>query len=797
MASSFFPLSDGTSFVEIPDGTDPKDVPALAAQGEAQLADKYGKQAATTGQPVTAGSKVYSATTTYPDTYFGHAGAWLDQNIPGANWAEKNIAQPVENATTPTFGPGGVGATALRIGTNRLTGAVDLPANILNTLKHVAGSPPAPADTAAPDPNTSNFAGFKPHIDPTTGKPEMLTGGSSTTEGDIPTASGAILNQSGGSQLGPDASLARQLLEAGVTGFTPGPNLSNLVTSLKNMRIPVSNWPGIVQSLKNAGWAVSGTIGSDLGGKYFGEGGALLGNLLFGGAIPLKQPAAVTVAHGLTDPSATDTYAAYMRARPITPGGNFQGLTSAPPPGMPDFSGTMPGFKTMANEGGQRIATSLSGVPYVGAPLAQGEANDRSFIQWGRDAAANDVSGGALPADGVNAGTLGSTLQSGAQQAILNIVAEQQRRQQAQTALMNGGGAEVPVTNTVMTGVNAIKGNQRSDSATEATGQRVGELINSSPGGVNYQRADVPLPAQPSVTWSHLTDWVGELNDSLGKSGMKALPDDIANALKDAANADREAAANAQSPGAGAMFRENNVVYAKAQAALDQLRQMAGTELGSSGEFRDVPTQQAAAAYLKSRMQSPDSLDQTLLHPAFPANARLNAAAQIIATLGDTGTSGTASGFRPEAFANQYGGGKAGQRPTIDALLTGQSGQPAGATSLLDNLRTVAEHFSTPTSRFGLIKSLGSAELVRKILELGGKTVEHVLPWKAANYLGAPQIGRGMSAMLESEAVRRAMGGQPQDWDAFTHRAATAASTIDAEQRNRLHYGHVQSGATP
>ena len=31
MASSFFPLSDGTSFVEIPDGTDPKDVPALAA----------------------------------------------------------------------------------------------------------------------------------------------------------------------------------------------------------------------------------------------------------------------------------------------------------------------------------------------------------------------------------------------------------------------------------------------------------------------------------------------------------------------------------------------------------------------------------------------------------------------------------------------------------------------------------------------------------------------------------------------------------------------------------------------
>ena len=744
MASSFFPLSDGTSFVEIPDGTDPKDVPNLAAQGEAQLATKYGQQAATTGQPVTAGSKVYSATTTYPDTYFGHAGAWLDQNIPGANWAEKNIAQPIENATTPTFGPGGVGASGLRIATNRAVGAVDLPATTLNVIKHFAA-------------------------------PER------GTEGDIPYLSKTILDQSGTQQLGPDAGLTQQLLEAGATGAAPGGR----------------GWPGIVESLKQAGWGVSGTTASDIAGKYFGEPGAYLANLVFGGAIPIKQPAAATAAHGLTDPSATDTYAAYMRARPITPGGNFQGLTSAPPPGMPDFSGTMPGFKTLANEGGQRIATSLSGVPYVGAPLAQGEANDRSFIQWGRDAAANDVSGGALPADGVNAGTLGSTLQSGAQQAILRIVAEQQRRQQAQTALMNGGGAEVPVTNTVMTGVNAIKGNQRSDSATEATGQRVGELINSSPGGVNYQRADVPLPAQPSVTWSHLTDWVGELNDSLGKSGMKALPDDIAAALKDAANADREAAANAQSPGAGAMFRENNVVYAKAQAALDQLRQMAGTELGSSGEFKDVPTQQAAAAYLKSRMQSPDSLDQTLLHPAFPANARLNAAAQIIATLGDTGTGGTASGFRPEAFANQYGGGKAGQRPTIDALLTGQSGQPAGATNLLDNLRTVAEHFSTPTSRFGLIKSLGSAELVRKIMEFGGSAVEHVLPWKAANYLGAPQIGRAMSAMLESEAVRRSMGGQPQDYGAVANRAATTAAILNANQRNRLHYGNVQSGATP
>ena len=778
MAGYLAPLSDG-SYVSIPDGTDLKDVPNFVAQGEAQLATHYGKQAAATGQPVTAGSKVYSATTTYPDTYFGHAGAWLDQNVPGANWLESNFAQPIENTTTPTFGQGGVGATALRIGTNRLTGAIDLPANILNTLKHVTGSSPAPADTTPVDPNATNFAGFKPRIDPATGQPEMLTGGTSSTQGDLPTLSSAILNQTGGSQLGPDASLTRQLLEAAATGATPS-----------------GAWPNIVQSLKNAGLAVSGTIGSDLGGKYFGEGGALLGNLLFGGAIPLKQAGAATVAHGVADPSAPDTFAAWMRARPTTPGGNFAGLNSPPPPGLPDFYDTMPGFKTLANESGQRIATSLSGVPYIGAPLAAGEAADRNFIQWGRNAAAEDTAGpGGLPPEGVNAGTRGTALTEGAQAAILKIVADQQARQQAQTALMNGGTAEVPVTNTVNTGINAVAGNQRGDTATDATNARVNELINASPGGANYQRADVPLPAQPSVTWSHLTDWVGQLNDSLGKSGMKPLPDDIAVALKDAANADREAAANAQSPGAGAMFRENNLVYAKAQAALDQLRKMGGDELGTSGEFKNVPTQQQADAYLKGRMQSPDSLDQTLLHPAFPANARLNVAAQIISTLGDTGSSGTASGFRPEAFANQYGGGKAGVRPTLDALLTGQSGQPAAATNLLDNLKTVAEHFSTPTSRFGLIKSLGSAEVVRKGLEGAGKVVEHLLPWGGAKYAAIPQIGRGMSAMLESDAVRRSMGGQPQEWGPYANRVSTAGATVNANQLNRLHAGATPTGA--
>ena len=596
------------------------------------------------------------------------------------------------------------------------------------------------------------------------------------------------------------------MLEAAATGATPGPNFPNLVSSLRNLRIPLSNWPGIIESLKQAGWATSGAIGSDLGGKYFGEGGALLGNLLFGGAVPIKQPLAAIVAHGLSDLSAPDTFAAWLRSRPTTPGGNFQPLTSPPPPGMPDFSDTTPSFKTLANESGQRIAAPLSGVPYVGAPLAQGEHNDFDFLRWGRDAAAADAAGPqGLPSEGVNAGTLGSTLTSGAQAAILKIVADQEARQQQQRALMSApggppGSAEVPSTGFYQGGADAIAG--RSDRTRAAGQDRLSEITGSSPGGPNYDegpggfpRPDVPLPAQPSLTWDHISEMVTEFNDSLAKSGRPALPPDVAAAFKDAANQAREDAANAQSPGAGAQFRQNNEVYAKAQAALDQLRQMAGTELGSSGQFKDVPTQQAAAAYLKSRMQSPDSLDQTLLHPAFPADARLNAAAQIIATLGDTGTGGTASGFRPEAFANQYGGGKAGQRPTIDALLSGQSGQPAAATQLLDSLRAIAEHFSTPTSRFGLMKSLGSAELVRKVMEGIGKGVEHYIAWKPAQYLFGPQIGRGLTSALSSEDVTRAMGGQPAIWGPYANRVSTAGAILDANQRNRLHAGMTPTGA--
>ena len=765
MAGYLTPLSDG-SYAEVPDGTDPKDVPNIVAQAESQLADHYGQQARDSGSPVTPtkpdgtpGDKVYSSTMVYPNTAFGRMGAWLDQNVPGANWAEKNVAQPVEAATTPTFGPGGVGGAATRISVNRLAGAIDLPGTGLNILKH--------------------------QIEPERG-----------TEGDIPSLSKTILDQTGGQELGPDASITRQMIEAAATGATPGGR----------------GWPGVVESLKQAGWGISGTTASDIGGKYFGEPGAFIAQMLFGGAVPIKQPGAAVIAHGTADPSAPDTYAASLAARPITPGGNFQGLNNPPPPGTPDYSQYTPGFKTLANESGQRIATSLSGVPYVGAPLAAGEAADRNFIMHGRDAAAASVSGPqGLPPEGVNAGTLGSTLTSGAQQAILKIVADQEARQQTQRNLMSApggppGSAEVPAGGFYQAGADAIAG--RSDTTRAAGQSRLDEIANSSPGGPNYgpggsgyMRPDVPLPSQPSLTWNHISDMVSELNDSLGKSGRPALPHDVADALKDAANQARQDAANAQSPGAGAQFRLNNVVYARAQAALEQLRQMAGQELGSSGVFKDVPTQQAAASYLKSRMQSPDSLNQTLLHPAFPQDARLNAAAQIIATLGEPQGGGTSGGFRPEAFVNQYGDSGKGQRPTLDALLVGGSGnaQPAAATGLLDSLRTIAEHFSTPTSRFGLIKSLGSAELVRKGLEGAGKVVEHLLPWKAASYLGVPQIGRGMSSMLNSDAVTRAMGGQPQVWGPYANRVSTQGAVADQEQRNRLHYGRANAmpGATP
>ena len=318
----------------------------------------------------------------------------------------------------------------------------------------------------------------------------------------------------------------------------------------------------------------------------------------------------------------------------------------------------------------------------------------------------------------------------------------------------------VPMPATVTEGFNQVANNQRGEAQTGATLNRVGEITDASPGGANYAGPDVPLPAVPAVPWSFSKDWVGDLNASLQQSGRPALPPEIAAALKTVANQERENAANAFQPGLGTQFRQNNESYARALPVLDRLYRMGGEPVGTTGRFTDVPREQDVARQLTGNLQSPEYLSDILNHPDFPAANRLNAVGQLVSTLGNQGS---AANFRPEKFATDYTG-TGGARPSVEALSTGPSGAPLATTNVLDNAAQVAQNYSTPTSRFGLIKSLGSAAAVAKLMELSSRAIEHLAPWKPAQYLGVPQLGRWYSSLLESDALKRAMANQPQNW---------------------------------
>jgi hypothetical protein len=323
--------------------------------------------------------------------------------------------------------------------------------------------------------------------------------------------------------------------------------------------------------------------------------------------------------------------------------------------------------------------------------------------------------------------------------------------------------------------MNEVSNNQRGQAETAATLDRVNELRADAPGGSNYRRQSVPLPAIPSVPWSNLKDWVGNLTASLQSSGRPALPNDIAAALKAAANQERERAADAASPGAGAQFRQNNESYARALQHLDQLLPLSGEPLGASGRFADTPPEQRVAYAMTGKMQSPSDLE-IFSHPAFPAEARLNAAGQHVSTLGNS----SQGGFRPEKFVDEY----RAAHPGLEELAH-VKGQPLAALNVLDNASRLGENFSTPTSRFGLIKSLGAAAAVAKAMELTGKGIEYASGVPALKWIGTPALGRLYSEGLESEPVARAMAGQPQNWAETANRIPVIGANVDAREQDR------------
>ena len=225
------PLSDGETFANIPDGANNDQINDLVNQAEARLATHYGKQAEAQNSPVTTPGHIYSATTTYPNSYMGAAMAWLDHNA-GGNWMNRNIVQPTNEATD-----GAADAVAGSVGRieSNVPGIVDIPAAVYNTAKH-----------------------YTPL----------------GTKYDAPYLTEGIRNEVGVPELDPGGGFWGQRALEGGTSALLGGGSSGGITEL----------PSLLEAARAYGGAGLSTALSDFGGMVGGEAGSLFGGLFGGGA---------------------------------------------------------------------------------------------------------------------------------------------------------------------------------------------------------------------------------------------------------------------------------------------------------------------------------------------------------------------------------------------------------------------------------------------------------------------------------------------------------------------------------
>lgn len=256
------PLSDG-GFVNIPDGSSDDQANALVNQAESQLAQKYGDQAAKQNSPVTAGSKVYSATTTYPNTYLGQGMAWADHNLGG------NLINPYITAANQATGGwlNTIGGALGRAEAQAVGGPADLAAAVYNTLKH----------------NAVPFRG---------------------TSGDLPYASQAMQSEAGIPALPNTANIGQRALEAGASAYL-------------NPYAPIS-------AAKSLMLGTTGTVGSTIGQDVGGETGGLIGSIIGGGWPVGGNMAAKGVAAAAAHPDAPAIYEAAQRLGAQQGNPNFQ-----------------------------------------------------------------------------------------------------------------------------------------------------------------------------------------------------------------------------------------------------------------------------------------------------------------------------------------------------------------------------------------------------------------------------------------------------------------------------------------
>jgi hypothetical protein len=299
-------LNDGLSTVNIPDDMPQDQQQSWIQQKNAQITQQHMQAAATANAPyvprltnpadgsVQEGKMVYSATAAYPNSSIGNALAWSDHNL-GGNWANRNIADPLNSMTggqpTESGQSSGGAPSALRMGTNALTGAYDLPATVYNVGKHYA----APA------------AG---------------------TSGDLPVVAPALQADLGVSG-DPNAPFWQRALEAGGSG-TAGTKL--LFNALSPRTI-----------ISNLGLGTTATLGGDIGSKNFGEIGGTIGSLVGGGIEPVARAAVKSATRPFVatrPPEAAPVDATQPAAKAP--------VAAAPPPPLPHWMSSDPMMRAAA-----------------------------------------------------------------------------------------------------------------------------------------------------------------------------------------------------------------------------------------------------------------------------------------------------------------------------------------------------------------------------------------------------------------------------------------------------------------
>jgi hypothetical protein len=631
---------------------------------------------------------------------------------------------PAASEAAPSRDPYSTLSTVGRVATNAGAGMVDLSGGAINAVAGLAEK-----------------AGIATPTEPTT--VEVSPGVTRTFNGRVPSLAEGLRSTMGIPELPPEASNARRLAEAGMTGLvTGGRSILDAVRSAPSAgqaAIDVAKAAGRTAVLPTAGAEVGSRIGEKVGGdegRFFGSviGGAAAGNL------PRLATRGMEQYYGAqARPDAADIAARAAQ----------EGVT--PTAGM------------LGNEKIQSAERQMAGAR--GSSGVISDARERALVQM-REAADRAASNRGATDPSPTPGTIGQTIVDTADQTGQNL---RQRSSDVQQAMYDRvGNAPVNVAQTYAAlrsqigstdPITARPMQARLDALEQMMPRDKTGRVVIGPGG----EINVPLGA--------FKDWRGGLGRQ--SQTLEAVPgghlDQIYGPATDAM---REAAiSQGVSPAEFDMTQGVTRGLIGSGGPVNYFEKISGKEGTSGGQVGGMTPEGAFSHVVKGGEQNPQRLQQ------FEQHADPKAVAQIAgdtlrqraqSTLGAGGSGGT--GAPVEGIR---GGGAAGARnfanwwenmtPEARRILGGNQ-QPT-----MENLAELAGAFNYPTRQTGLTRAVGG-----QTEGLGARIVGSEVLANIAQHMGLPSyVGRGLGMFgvipasrylharaMESDTARRGMTGQ-------------------------------------